>query len=254
MAAPTPSKPRVFEIKNKLLRPALTSHYVAHINAAVIKGRAGKFFTDRQANIDDDLISLSCSEASLPGSSLSTNEINDDYTGVTERHAYRRLYDNSMDLTFYVDHDHTIIKFFETWISWIVREDQYSQQINSNYYYRVRYPNDYRVEMSIQKFERDYTRYSTYTFVDAYPSSITSMPISYDSSSLLKCTVSFTYTRYFMGNSVKISNTTESTPLTTPVTLYGLRPNGIPQTVQLEQFSSDSTGPQSILGQFNSTI
>ena len=36
----------------------------------------------------------------------------------------------------------------------------------------------------------------TYTFINAFPLSIASMPVSYESSSLLKCTVSFTYSRY----------------------------------------------------------
>ena len=44
-----------------------------------------------------------CHEASLPGSSIATNEIKDDFTGVTERHAYRRLYEDRADFTFYVD-------------------------------------------------------------------------------------------------------------------------------------------------------
>jgi hypothetical protein len=36
----------------------------------------------------------------------------------------------------------------------------------------------------------------TYQFINAYPISINSMPVSYDASQLLKCTVSFTYSRY----------------------------------------------------------
>jgi hypothetical protein len=37
-----------------------------------------------------------------------------------------------------------------------------------------------------------------YEFINSYPISITSMPVSYDSSSLLKCTVSLSYIRYLM--------------------------------------------------------
>ena len=40
----------------------------------------------------------------------------------------------------------------------------------------------------------------TYKFVNAYPIAISSMPVSYDSSSVLKCTVSFTYIRYYIEN------------------------------------------------------
>ena len=41
----------------------------------------------------------------------------------------------------------------------------------------------------------------TYKFIGAYPISIVSMPISYEQSQLLKCTVSFTYLRYVMNPS-----------------------------------------------------
>jgi hypothetical protein len=221
MASPSSSNksPRfnpTSELISKIMRPALTSHYAVYINPTVIQSKesgkdrvikASTFFQNRQANIDEELLTLSCSEASLPGSSLATHEINNDFTGVTERHAYRRQYDDRIDFTFYVDHDHKIIKFFETWMSWIVGEDQFSNQSNENFSYRVKFPKEYRTDIFVQKFEKDYTNYSEYTFVGAYPISITSMPVSYDSSQLLKCTVSFTYIRYFMNNSVSLVST-----------------------------------------------
>ncbi len=203
------------ELKSKLMRPALTSHYAVYFNVAEllfenpkIPGKKGikNFFSNRQSDIDAELLTLSCSEASLPGSSLATHEINNDFTGVTERHAYRRQYDDRIDFTFYVDHDYKIIKFFETWMSWIVGEDQFIDQSKLNYSYRVKFPEDYRVTLYVQKFEKDFDKYTEYTFVGAYPISINSMPISYESSQLLKCTVSFSYIRYFMNNSVTLSN------------------------------------------------
>ncbi|NBX71537.1 hypothetical protein EBQ91_01295, partial [bacterium] len=39
-----------------------------------------------------------------------------------------------------------------------------------------------------------------YNFVNSYPIAVTSMPVSYDASSLLKCTVSFSYIRYYVGD------------------------------------------------------
>jgi hypothetical protein len=68
---------------------------------------------------------LMCSEATLPGSNLATFEINDNFHGVTERHAYRRVYDDRIDLTFYVDADNYIpIKYFETWMKYVVGESK----------------------------------------------------------------------------------------------------------------------------------
>ena len=43
-----------------------------------------------------------------------------------------------------------------------------------------------------------------YEFINSYPISVTSMPVSYDSSSLLKCTVSLSYIRYIFQPKSKI--------------------------------------------------
>jgi len=239
-----PKKYLMSEIKTKLLRPSLTSTYAVYFNASELLEKKSaadgssikQFFGNRQALVDPELLTLSCSEASLPGSSLATNEINNDYTGVTERYAYRRLYDDRADFTFYVDHDYTIVKFFETWISWIVGETQYTEQSKQTFNYRVKFPNDYNVNMHIQKFEKDYNRKIEYTFIGAYPISITSMPVSYDSSQLLKCTVAFTYKRYYLENSSQLTSQDEepSQPITQELTLYGPRPTDVPQTVEVD--------------------
>ena len=56
------------------------------------------------------------------------------------------------------------------------------------------------MECKIIKFERDHKQSLTYTFIKAYPIAVNSMPVSYDASSLLKCTVSMSYIRYFIGD------------------------------------------------------
>ena len=200
---PTPQIIKNFEIKSKLLRPALTSNYVCRFQppaeASVFLSQGESLFPGSNYAVrgNQELIEISCTEASLPGSSLITNEINDDYTGVTERPAYRRQYDDRIDFTFIVDHDYKIINFFERWIAYCVGENLQSNLDERNYFYRVNYPKDYQTDdLYITKFERDYTTSLEYRFIRAYPISITSMPVSYDSSQLLKCTVSFTYTRY----------------------------------------------------------
>lgn len=216
MPAPSPKPRSLQQIKNALLRPALTSHYETYFNLPpdvkkfldqkIKAGIAAKGY-DAERNL------LLCCEASLPGSSLATIEANNDYTGVTERHAYRRLYDDRADFTFYVDHDYSVISLFEIWMQYIADEQisrSESPGLNSpNYFYRFNYPDGtgeipanggkpgYRTEVYINKFEKDYEgRALTYKFLQAYPVSINSMPISYEGSQLLKCTVSFTYTRY----------------------------------------------------------
>ena len=50
--------------------------------------------------------------------------------------------------------------------------------------------------MGVTKFEKDEGRPLHYSFYDAYPIAINSMPLSYSSTDVLKCTVSMTYLRY----------------------------------------------------------
>lgn len=221
----TPSKVSVSKIKEKLLRPALTSHYLCEFG--IPGGYAGKvginldnWLKQKESaglggvnyNSVNETLQLSCSEASLPGSSLLTNEINNDYTGVTERHAYRRTYDDRADFTFYVGHDYSIINFFEGWMSYISDEQVAGDFKSPTYNYRMRFPKHYQTDsLYITKFERsvgsgESSSLLTYQFFKAFPTSINSMPVSYDSSELLKCTVSFTYTKYLINSNYSYSN------------------------------------------------
>lgn len=218
---PTPKPRTLSDIKSKLLHPALTSHFEILITPP--SGLTDKYLSENNINFNvvlQDKLQLLCSEASLPGSNLATLEINNDYTGVTERHVYRRIYDDRIDLTFYVDaEDYLPIRFFETWIKYAVGENVGNPKDgakapvgskNPNYFYRVRYPKYYISEdgLTVTKFERtnstnqeeNYTPKSTleYKFINCFPISITSMPVSYDTSTILKCTVSMSYIRYYL--------------------------------------------------------
>lgn len=225
-SAPRPVSPD--SLRQNLMRPALTSHFQCWFNPPTA---VENWMTQRGLSYKENAeqISFLCSEASLPGSSLATNDINDDFTGVTERHAYRRQYDDRADFTFYVDSggktgNYMLIWFFESWISYIVNETRGTvSQIpiindinrilnpastasginNTSFNYRVQFPSNYQSTIFINKFERDHSEsYSRYDFLQAYPISINSMPVSYDASQILKCTVSFTYTRYIL-NKIK---------------------------------------------------
>ena len=204
-----PKSRTIGDIKSKLLHPALTSHFEVKIPKPP---GFDTFLGQNRYPVDSvsrDQLNLLCSETVLPGSNLATLELNSDHTGVTERHAYRRVYDDRIDFTFYVDADNYLpIKYFELWMKYVVKEsiEGYPGVKESNYFYRMNYPNVYRCQsgLEVTKFERtgkgnSYTGSTLiYNFVDAFPISISSMPVSYDSSSLLKCTVSFSYIRYFI--------------------------------------------------------
>jgi len=198
-----PRVAKVSDIKANLLRPATTSHFEVEVpipNALSSKwSGVGK----------QDKINLMCSETVLPGSNLATFEIDNDRTGVTEKHVHRRIFDDRIDLTFYVDAGlYQPIRFFEQWISYIVNgrqisgPDQDTQLMQPNYDYRMRYPDTYIKDQGlvVRKFEKDHQNILEYEFVRAFPLAINSMPVSYDTSSLLKCTVSMSYIRYVVKN------------------------------------------------------
>ena len=226
MASVTPTPKNIADIKLNLLRPALTSHFAVTIPKPP-GGEFDEFLKDNGVILNQGKLNLMCSEATLPGSNLATFEINDNFHGVTERHAYRRVYDDRIDLTFYVNADrvgsYLPIRYFETWMKYIVgesREKQTDKNAGSEdreYFYRVRYPegtNGYTSDgLTVTKFERDYTQTLEYKFIRSFPISINSMPVSYDSSSLLKCTVSMSYIRYVLiqgSNKAKPQSTARS--------------------------------------------
>ena len=212
----------VSDVKSNLLRPALTSHYEVYIGipSRDKDGKSSTQFTsylqDNKLNwnISQDKIQLACSEALLPGSSFATHELTGDRTGVTERHVYRRVYDDRIDLTFYVDINpidpYASVRFFETWMKFVTNESISGDNSikDEDFFYQVKYPVEYYGKLEITKFERtgknntytDLNAQLKYVFVAAYPIAVSSMPVSYESSQLLKVTVSFSYLRYYIEN------------------------------------------------------
>ena len=210
MVVSIPQSPlKISDIKSNLLRPSLTSHFGVTIGGAPSEVMKALSITQQTQ------LNLLCSEAVLPGSNLALMNINNDYTGVTERHAYRRVFDDRINLTFYVDASNYLpIKFFETWHSYIMNESRDGSESKTNYNYRLRYPDGespgsgYTAEgLTVTKFERDYRNSLVYQFIKSYPISVSSMPVTYDASNLLKCTVAMTYLRYILNTAEKTKKT-----------------------------------------------
>ena len=92
----------------------------------------------------------------------------------------------------------------------------------------MNYPKQYICNQGFEviKFERtgngnNYTgKQMVYKFVDVFPISVNSMPVSYDASSLLKCTVAFSYVRYFISPA-----TADGPPLPSAATGEASSPN-----------------------------
>ena len=156
----------------------------------------------------DDFISrqmgILCFDASLPASALATAEVKDNFMGVPQEFAHSRLY-TDIDFTFYIDKDYSLLTIFEGWMDYITSgAEREVDDLQKPYYRRLKYPDTYKVSsMYISKFEKNADRGITYQFINAFPKSITPIPVTYGSADLLKVSVSFNYDRYIVNRKVR---------------------------------------------------
>jgi len=200
---PASNSEKTKSLKSKILDLAQTSIFQVKVKppAEVLRFLRNTMRGSDLTNDTLDDIYLLCHDAKLPATSLATHDVTDDDQGVTEKLAYRRIYDESIDLTFYVDHNYKVIELFDGWIDYISglgvtgTRDQYKSVPTP---FRFAYPDSYRDNIYLTKFEKDLSRSTSlgYTFIGAYPSSMISIPVTYGASDILRCTVSFTYVRY----------------------------------------------------------
>lgn len=198
------ARPRkISEIKPIFGNLAQTSHYQVYFGALV---------PDLQKHLDSRGINkrfvaenagLLCSSASLPGSALATSDIVGDVTGVTERMAHTRMF-IPIDLTFYVDKEYKMVKFLEHWIEFISSGSSVSNRLEG-YFFRMKYPKDYKCDtVKILKFDRDYKNEIQYNFYGVFPTSMSSVPVSYNDSQILTVTATFNYERYVCGSTTTL--------------------------------------------------
>ena len=202
MAGPKPNKINTSTLKSRILNIAQTSVYQIKLQPP---GPVQEYLRTSDPDIDYGSqgldIELLCDSTALPGQSLGTHEQSMDYPGVRELMAHRKIYDDRIDFSFMVDKEYDVIQFFEGWINYVTGQgttftnEEYTSRSR---YYRMNYPRNYKTDnLYISKFEKDAMGYYlTYQFIGAFPISIISSPISYDTSNILKYSVSFSYMRY----------------------------------------------------------
>jgi len=193
-----PTRKKISDFKPLVTNLAQTSHYQVIFgglndglsNYLDARGVDTRFITESAG--------LLCSSASIPGSSLATADINGNFMGVQEKMAHTRIF-TQMQLEFYVDSDYRMIKFLEHWMEFIASGSGQNPGTNG-YYYRMQYPSEYKSDSTkIIKFDRDYKRELEYNFIGLFPINMSSVPIQYGSSDILKVSVAFNYERYIPG-------------------------------------------------------
>lgn len=199
---------------------------------------AGIYDTVDSQGLDPiEAIELLCSGTVLPGPNFKTTDTISNRQGVIEKYPILRQYPE-LTMTFYVDSNHKIIRFFEEWINFInplysgsgvvTSSDQgqdYPVAGNENNFMKFRYPNEYCQRILVTKFEKDLntttrvnsqqvrtfnSSYLTYEFVQAYPSNIIVSPVSYQASEILTFTVNFNYSRYIIRRNLAAAKIYES--------------------------------------------
>jgi len=169
------------------LTPEVESYLQSFTNASDVR----RFLSERSG--------ILCNDASLPTTSYATAEVKDNFMGIPQQYAHTRVY-TDIDFTFYVDEEYTLLKIFEGWMEYISSgANPLMEQPTKSYYRRMRYPDSYKCNtLYINKFEKNFNRTMRYQFINAFPKSMSSVPVSYGPADILKVTVSFNYDRYIV--------------------------------------------------------
>jgi len=216
----TPTHKTVDDLRKTILSPSLIPYFEVQFPVPSFLSQLNSGSTSPY-----NYLTLLCTEAVLPGNNLITFNVDNDYTGVTEKMPHRKVYDQQLQLTFYVNAQEDAyypIRFFESYIAYIAGEDpsdasSLDKLRNQNYFYRMSYPDEYMIDgLLIKKFEKGgefapptkdkvnpVDKQLTYEFIRSYPTAINSMPLSYGSVDVLKCTVTYSYIRYVQHNTFK---------------------------------------------------
>jgi len=214
MPGPTPRRVRTSDLKSRFMNVAQTSVYMVKLQPP---SDVTSFLQERGFNysLAGRDVELMCSAASLPGQNLFTHDVKNDYTGVSEQMAYRKDYGGDISFTFNVNQSYDVIEMFDTWMDYIAGQTEDNDEYLSPYAtLRANYPNKYKANVYITKFEkgvgnnsrdllRDGFQYKMdYTFVGAFPKALDKVQVSYDESGVLKYNVSMSFIRYVRKRSI----------------------------------------------------
>ena len=190
-------------IANRLMGPlAQTNHFLVTLSSLTPEVEA---YIQNYSDASDfrrflaERGGILCSDASLPTTSYATAEVKDNFMGIPQQYAHTRIY-TDIDFTFYVDENYTLLKIFEGWMEYISSgSNRLMEQQTKSYYRRMRYPDSFKCNtLYINKFEKNFKRTIRYQFINVFPKSMSSVPVSYGPADILKVTVSFNYDRYIV--------------------------------------------------------
>lgn len=183
-------------------------------------GIFGADANDQQLKYD-----LLCHQAQLPGTQFDLATERGGLQGVTETFARARQF-TQFAVSFYIDSEYNVIRLFEEWMNFInplhttrgkvgngnpAGSLFFQEAQEHTAFFRMRYPDTYKKNITITKFERNAgfhlgrnsiypyeqeSRLLTYQFVNAFPIQIAAVNLNYGGSEIAKVDVVFNYDRY----------------------------------------------------------
>ncbi len=249
------------EMKERIGNLAQTNYY--YVELGISNELQNHFKTSYGGELTDigrfvNRLGYLCSEASLPTTSYATAEVKDNFMGVTQEFAHTRLY-TDIDLTFYVDAEYNVLRFFEGWMDYIAGGNKpkeepaassYPSGLSGSIYRRFNYPKFYKMNtMKIYKFERDYKKQLEYTFINAFPKSLSTVAVSYGPADILKATVTFNFDRYLVQRSDMYQEPEDTSKIQNPTSGNSASNAGLPADPKLQLQLSQSSGSRSSLRQ-----
>jgi len=201
---PAPRPRGISDIMPKLQNVAQTSQFL--VKFVLPRGDCRSFL--RQKGINDrfiaDNVGLLCSDAVLPGSAMATLNTAGDYQGVIERFAHTRNF-TQINFDFYVDNEYKSLKFLEHWMEFI-SSGSIADPSSDTYHFKMKYPDEYKSnDTRVVKFERNHSQFLEYRFIGMFPLSLNSTRVSYQNSTVLKATASFSFDRYICGETSSLA-------------------------------------------------
>ena len=146
-----------------------------------------------------------CEEISLPGVSTATGNARGIYQGVDFKYAHTKIY-NDLSLSFLCDREYTPLRFFETWFHYAY-DGGGGNPYSATRSYTTRLYYDYCLDMTIVKDEdkngkvdpeTNSRRSVEYAIKNAFPTSISSIPLNTGASQVVRFTVNLSYERWSM--------------------------------------------------------
>lgn len=157
-----------------------------------------------------DLVSIRCEAASIPGMSLATIDAQPKYGyGPVEAFPYSVMYDQ-INLTFLVDKNSWIHKFFYDWISCVVNfnnanglDSAVSHGSSVFKTYEVGYKSKYQAELVLNVYNEQNQRVQKVIMQRAFPKAINQIDMGWENTdSVMKLMIPFSFREFYTDYSI----------------------------------------------------